>query len=125
MKIFLSSLLILVLTITGGVMADSYLSNVAKEIDEYCKTISELPQESEEVYKKAYNEMNEYWQNKKKTLSVIIDHAYIGDIDKALSEMEAAINTDEHGEMFLSLARIKTTIDMVAQNEHFHLNSIL
>jgi hypothetical protein len=125
MKIFLSSLLILALTITGGIMADAYLSNIAKDIKQYCKTISEVQIESVDAYKKTYSEMNEYWQKKKRMLSVIIDHVHIGEIDKSLSEMESAINTREYGEMFLSLARVKTTIEMVAQNEHFHLSSIL
>ena len=125
MKIFLSSLLILALTITGGIMADAYLSNIAKDIKQYCKTISEVQIESVDAYKKTYSEMNEYWQKKKRMLSVIIDHVHIGEIDKSLSEMEAAIDAREYGEMFLSLARVKTTIETVAQNEHFHLSSIL
>ena len=42
-----------------------------------------------------------------------------------MSEMKTAIDMGEDDEMFLALARVNATIEMVAQNEHFHLNSIL
>ncbi len=125
MKIFLASLLILALTVSGGIWADFYLNSVAEDVEKYCDKISQTQEESDEAYEKTYNELNEYWQKKKRMLSVIIDHVHIGEIDKSLSEMEAAIDAREYGEMFLSLARVKTTIETVAQNEHFHLSSIL
>ena len=120
----MASILILALTVSGGIWADFYLNSVAKDIEKYCQTFSQTEEESGEVHKKIYNEMNEYWQKKKRTLSAIIDHSHIGEIDKSLSEMEAAIDEQEYGEMFLSLARVKTTIKTVALNEHFQFSNI-
>ena len=125
MKIFLASLLILALTVSGGIWADFYLNSVAEDVEKYCDKISQTQEESDEFYENTYNELNEYWQKKKKTLSVIIDHVHIGEVDKSLSEMEVSIDNREYKEMFLALARVKTVIETVAQNEHFHLNSIL
>ena len=126
MKTFIVSLLIFALTIAGTVAGDFYLNDVAKNMEQYCQTLSDQTAgEGAEELEKAYKDMDEYWQKKKKILSVIIDHSHIGEIDKSLSEMKVAIETDERSEMLLAGARVKTVIENVAQNEHFHLSTIL
>ncbi len=126
MKVFIISIAIISVMISGGIGSSIYINNVAKDIEEYSVRMSKAAlDEKYDELEKIYSDMQTYWEKKKRNLAALVDHAHISEVDKAMSEIEIAIKAQENIEVLLSMARAKTTLSSVAQNECFNVNNLL
>lgn len=126
MKVFIISIAIISVMISGGIGSSIYINNVAEDIEEYSVRMSKAAlDEKYDELEKIYSDMQTYWEKKKRNLAALVDHAHISEVDKAMSEIEIAIKAQENIEVLLSMARAKTTLSSVAQNECFNVNNLL
>lgn len=126
MKGFIISMVILAVMISGGIASDAFLSNVYDNVNSFSEQIkSAALEENYEQMQQIYDEMYDYWERKEELLTVIIDHAYISNIDISMSEIEAGIEKKESIEVLLASSRVKTTVEVISLNEHFNIKNIL
>lgn len=126
MKVFIISIAIISVVISGGIGSSIYINNVAEDIEGYSVRMSKAAlDEKYDELEKIYSDMQTYWEKKKRNLAALVDHAHISEVDKAMSEIEIAIKAQENIEVLLSMARAKTTLSSVAQNECFNVNNLL
>lgn len=126
MKGFIISMVILAVMISGGIASDVFLSNVYDNVNSFSEQIkSAALEENYEQMQQIYDEMYDYWERKEELLTVIIDHAYISNIDISMSEIEAGIAKKESIEVLLASSRVKTTVEVISLNEHFNIKNIL
>lgn len=126
MKGFIISMVILAVMISGGIASDVFLSNVYDNVNSFSEQIkSAALEENYEQMQQIYDEMYDYWERKEELLTVIIDHAYISNIDISMSEIEAGIEKKESIEVLLASSRVKTTVEVISLNEHFNIKNIL
>ena len=82
MKVFIASLLILVLMIAGGVACDFYLQSVAGEMNTYADQIDEAAELGDfTAVRSAYEDLQQYWDDNVKYLTALVDHAHTVEID--------------------------------------------
>lgn len=126
MKVFIASLLILVLMIAGGVACDFYLQSVAGEMNTYADQIDEAAELGDfTAVRSAYEELQQYWDDNVKYLTALVDHAHTVEIDKSLKELEMGLAVEEEVEVMLSSARVRMEITSIANDEHLHIKNIL
>lgn len=126
MKVFIASLLILVLMIAGGVACDFYLQSVAGEMNTYADQIDEAAELGDfTAVRSAYEDLQQYWDDNVKYLTALVDHAHTVEIDKSLKELEMGLAVEEEVEVMLSSARVRMEITSIANDEHLHIKNIL
>ncbi len=126
MKVFIASLLILVLMIAGGVACDLYLQSVAGEVNAYADRIDEAAGLGDfTAVRSAYEELQQYWKKNERYLTALVDHAHTVEIDKSLKELEMGLAVEEEVEVMLSSARVRMEITSIANDEHLHIKNIL
>ena len=126
MKVFIASLLILVLMIAGGVACDFYLQSVAGEMNTSADQIDEAAELGDfTAVRSAYEDLQQYWDDNVKYLTALVDHAHTVEIDKSLKELEMGLAVEEEVEVMLSSARVRMEITSIANDEHLHIKNIL
>ena len=126
MKVFIASLLILVLMIAGGVACDFYLQSVAGEMNTYADQIDKAAELGDfTAVRSAYEDLQQYWDDNVKYLTALVDHAHTVEIDKSLKELEMGLAVEEEVEVMLSSARVRMEITSIANDEHLHIKNIL
>lgn len=126
MKVFIASLLILVLMIAGGVACDFYLQSVGWRDEHYADQIDEAAELGDfTAVRSAYEDLQQYWDDNVKYLTALVDHAHTVEIDKSLKELEMGLAVEEEVEVMLSSARVRMEITSIANDEHLHIKNIL
>lgn len=119
-------MVLLAVMIAGGIVSDIYLSRVSENISEYSEAIAGAAlKEDYEALNAAYRQLDGYWKKNEMPLAALLDHAHISEINKSLSELEVGIEAQEITEVLLADARVRTTMEMIPNNEHFHMKNIL
>lgn len=126
MKVFIASLLILIVMIAGGVAGDIYLQTVSADINAFTDRIDRAAEEEDfETVQSVYGELIKYWDKNEILLTALVDHAHTVEIEKSMKEMEMSLAAKEGTEVLLSSAKVRMEITSIAENEHFHLKNIL
>lgn len=126
MKVFIASLLILALLIAGGIAADIYLCSIADDMSGFADMVDSAAFGGNfDGIREAYTQMMQYWDKNEKFLSALIDHSHTVEVGKALKELEVSLKAQEEMEILLANAKVRTEVESISNDEHFHLKNIL
>lgn len=125
MKRFILSIFIITVTVLICISSQMFLKNTTEYITEVCGRIEESTLD-EDFYESAklYSELADWWQKRRKILSVISDHQHINDADTALSQMRAGVLGEDSTELLISVASMRTEIESLYKNERLILSNI-
>lgn len=126
MRLFVVSILILLLMVALGTGGDMYLTRVARDVGECVSEIEKYTNERDyQGAGEVFLYLERYWNKNAAWLAMLVDHVHIDEVSRELCELGAVISVGENTEIFMVCARLAETAQNIADNEHFCPENIL
>ncbi len=126
MKTFIVSLILMAIIVAGSICYDIALEKMTQQAGLYAQKAGEALAAGDFAQAGAQTqEMKDYWEKRKKLLSLFVDHAYLDAVEISVEELEQNIIYANGANAAAACAKTQAQIEDIAQNERLELANLL